>query len=202
MVEIFLFKSRFFIQVKNSFFNVRVSIFKSRSFLFNLRCFNSSRDFFFMSRFLSQVEDFFFFMSRFVFQVEDFVFHVEICISSRVFSHVENFFMSRFLFQVENFFFHVEICISSRGIFRIFSCRDLYFKSSFLSHVENFFMLTFFFSRGECVFIASREFCSLRGLSSGHFAIQGRVKTSQDYWYSSSFGIFGSVKRLSYQQSE
>ena len=32
VVEIFLFKSRFFIQVKNSFLNVRVSMFKSRSF--------------------------------------------------------------------------------------------------------------------------------------------------------------------------
>ena len=77
----------------------------------------------------------FFFMSRFVFQVEDFFFHVEICISSRVFSHVEIF-------------------ISSRDFF--FSCRDLYFKPSFLSHVENFFMLTFFFSRGE-VFLSQGE---------------------------------------------
>ena len=46
VVEIFLFKSRFFIQVKNSFFNVRVSMFKSRSFLLKLKCFNPSRDFF------------------------------------------------------------------------------------------------------------------------------------------------------------
>ena len=46
VVEIFLFKSRFFIQVKNSFFNVRVSMFKSRSFLLKLKCFNLSRDFF------------------------------------------------------------------------------------------------------------------------------------------------------------
>ena len=59
-----------------------------------------------MSRFVFQVEDFFF-MSRFVFQVEDFCFYVEICISSRVFSHVEIF-------------------ISSRELF--FSCGDLYFK--------------------------------------------------------------------------
>ena len=36
-------------------------------------------------------------------------------------------------------------------------------------------MSTFFFSRGECVFIASRDFCYLRGLSSGHFAIQGEM---------------------------
>ena len=64
MVEIFLFKSRFFIQVKNSFFKVRVSIFKSSSFLFKLRCFKwpfffhveifiSSREFFFLSRIFS-----------------------------------------------------------------------------------------------------------------------------------------------------
>ena len=70
VVQIFLFKSRFFIQVKNSFFKVRVSIFKSRSFLFKLRCFKwrfffhveifiSSREFFRTSRFLSQVENFF-----------------------------------------------------------------------------------------------------------------------------------------------
>ena len=70
--------------------------------------------------------------------------------------------MSRFLFQVENFFFfHVEICISSRGFFC--SRLDLYFKASFLSHVENFFMSTFFFSSGECVFIASRDVRYLRG---------------------------------------
>ena len=135
-------------------------LFKSR--FFHIEIFISSREFFFSCRDLYFKSRIFFFTSRFVFQVEFFL-------MSRIFSCRDFYFKSRI------FFFHVEICISSRGIFRIFSCRDLYFKPSFLSHVENFFMLTFFFSRGECVFIASRDFCSLRGLSSGHFAIQGEM---------------------------
>ena len=122
-------------------------------------------------------------MSRFVFQVENFFFYVEICISSRVFSHVENFFMSRFLFQVENFFFffmsrfvfqvedffvHVSIYISRRVFYlmsRIFSCRHFSFQveNVFLSQVEMFVIFEVIFFR------------YLRGLSSGHFAIQGEM---------------------------
>ena len=62
--------------------------------------------------------------------------------------------MSRFFFQVENFFFHVEIFISNRDFYlmsTVFSYRHFSLKE------ENFF------------FISGRDFCSLRGLSSGHF---------------------------------
>ena len=109
---------------------MRVSIFKSRSFLLKLKCFNSSRDFFF------QVE-MFLFKSRF--------FHVEIFFTSREFV----FFMLRFVFQVEDFFFHVEIYISSRVFYlmwRIFSCRHFSFQEEnvFLSQVEIFVIFEVF----------------------------------------------------------
>ena len=94
---------------------------------------------------------------------------------------VEIFFVQVEMFLFKSRFFHVEIFISSRGFF--VWCRDLYFKSSFLSDVENFFMSTFFFSRGECVFIASRDFCYLWGLSRGHFAIQGEMLPRSTCWH-------------------
>ena len=54
----------------------------------------------------------------------------------------------------------------------------------FLSHVDSFFMSTFFFSRGECFFfISSRDFCSLQGLSSGHFAIEGEMLPRSTCWH-------------------
>ena len=110
----FFYSSRDFVFKLTFLFQVEGFNFKSRSFLFKSRCFNSSRNFFF------QVE-MFLFKSRFLFQVENF------------------FFMSRFLFQVENFIFHFEIFISSRGFYlmsRIFSCRHFSFQE------ENFFFIS------------------------------------------------------------
>ena len=110
VVEIFLFKLRFFIQVKNFFFKVRVSIFKSRSSLFKLRCFKWR--FFSMSRFLSQVENFFarrdfFFLSR-IFSCQGISVQVEILI----FFHVE-------IFQFKSTFFNSrrDVCLDSLLVF-------------------------------------------------------------------------------------
>ena len=72
MVEIFLLKSRFFIQVKNSFFKVRVSI---------------QVEIFFI-----QVE-MFQFKSRFFFHVE-----IQVYLKLKIFSHVEIFIASREFF--------------------------------------------------------------------------------------------------------
>ena len=100
--------------------------------------------------------------------------------------------------QSRIFFFHVEICISSRGFFfsrrdlyfksSFFSCRDFYFKSrifffmsrfvfqaEFFISCREFFHVDIFLFKRRSVFIARREFCYLRGLSSGHFAIQGEM---------------------------
>ena len=62
--------------------------------------------------------------------------------------------MPRFSFSSREFFFHVEIFISRRDFYlmsTVFSYQHFSFKE------ENFF------------FISGRDFCSLRGLSSGHF---------------------------------
>lgn len=65
--------------------------FKSKSFLFKLTCFNSSRDFF---------------MSRFFFSSREFFFHVEIFISSRDFYLMSTVFSYRhFSFKEENIFY-------------------------------------------------------------------------------------------------
>ena len=78
-------------------------------FLFKLRRFNSSRDFFFYVEIFIASREFFSFKSRFFFQVEMFLFksrffHVEIFISYRDF-----YFKSRFLSHVENFFMSTKI---------------------------------------------------------------------------------------------
>ena len=99
VVEIFLFKSRFFFKLR--------TLFSRWGFQ------HSSWDFFFSCR------DFYLKSRIFFIQVEIFFFKLRCFYSSR------DFFMARFLFQVENFFFHVEIFISNRGFYlmwRIFSC--------------------------------------------------------------------------------
>ena len=82
VVDIFLFKSGFFIQVDISFSSWGFQ-FKSRSFLFKSRCFNSSRNLF----------------SSIFFSCRDFYF------KSMFVSHVENFFMWTFFFSRGEFFF-------------------------------------------------------------------------------------------------
>ena len=108
MVEIFLFKSRVFIQVKNSFFKVRVSIqveiffIEFKMFQFKSRFkFISSREIFLTSRFLSQVENFFH-VGIFI-QVENFF-------SCCEFFHAKIFpFKGRFLFFLVKICFHVDM---------------------------------------------------------------------------------------------
>ena len=135
VVEIFLFKSGFFIQADISFSSWGFQL-KARSFLFKLRCFNSSRNLFSSSWDVPiQVE---------IFSCRDFYF------KSRIY-----FFMSRFLFQVEVFI----------------SCREFFHVDIFQFQEENFF------------FISSRDFCSLRGLSSGHFSIQGEMLPTSTCWH-------------------
>ena len=109
-MRVSIFKSRSF------FIEVEMFQFKSRFFLFKLRCFYSSRDFF-MSRFLFQVENFFFSCRDLYFK-------------SRIF-----FFMSRFVFQVQFFLMS-----------RIFSCRHLSFQEEnvFLPQVEIFVLFEVF----------------------------------------------------------
>ena len=85
----FFFKLRVSIQVEIFFIQVEIFQFKSR--------------FFFMSRFLSQVENFF--MSRFLSQVEIFFFPVENFLMSRYFHSCRDFyfFKSTFLFMSRSF---------------------------------------------------------------------------------------------------
>ena len=107
MVEIFLFKSGFFIQADISFSSWGFQL-KARSFLFKLRCFNSSRNLFSSSWDVPiQVEIFscrdFYFKSRIYFFMSRFLFQVEVFISCREFFHVDIF-----QFQEENFFFYLK----------------------------------------------------------------------------------------------
>ena len=78
VVEIFLFKSRFFIQVKNSFFEVRVSI-QVEIFFIQVKMFQ--------------------FKSRFFFLVE-----IQVYLKSRIFSHVEIFIASEEFFSRRDFY--------------------------------------------------------------------------------------------------
>ena len=99
------------------FIYVEMFQFKSKSFLFELRCFNSSRNLFSLSSDVSiQVE---------IFSCRDFFFQVE-----------NFFFMSRFLFQVEIFiscrqFFHIDIFLLKRRIFFYLRSRFLFSSRSF-----------------------------------------------------------------------
>ena len=91
--DIFYLSPDVSIQVEIFFVQVEMFQFKSKSFLFKLRCFNSSRDFFF--------------------QVENFFFHFEIFTSSRDFYLMSTVFSYRhFSFKEENFFLsQVEIFV-------------------------------------------------------------------------------------------
>ena len=162
MVEIFLFKSGFFIQV-DTFFSSWGFQLKSSSFVFKSRCFNSSRDPFYLSRnVLLQVAIFFVQVEMFQFKSKSFLFKLRCFNSSRdffmsrfSFSSREFFFMSRFLFQVEIFisfrqFFHIDIFLLKRRIF---------------------------------FFISGRDFCYLGGLSRGHFWIQGEMLPRSTCWH-------------------
>ena len=94
---------------------------------------------------------------------------------SRFFYSSRDFlFKLTFLFQVEMFLFKSNFYFKSRSYF---------FMSRFLFQVEVFFMSTFSFQEENFSFMSSRDFCSPRGLSSGHFSIHGEMLPRSTCWH-------------------